>query len=155
MHVFIVYKLKWIWLNYCLRNFVGSYVLYRYKIIVDEFRTKHGLNLVRVWKNVRVIWLALIIILGDRTEVRMIGTMYYTTFENRLRIEYLYVNDSDNGCLYSDPKYVYAEIYTRLMLITKFKTSIWMILNWHSRNFSQLQFSSKEHFGDRSKELPS
>ena len=46
----------------------------------------------------------------------MVGTLNDAISEERFRIEYPQVIDSDNGCLDAKPKYVNTELYIRLML---------------------------------------
>jgi hypothetical protein len=84
---------------------------YHDKIIVSEYKI-YGTNVVRIWKNSTIIGIDSSPKGGDR----MIGSMDYSVSNNRFKVEYLYVIDSDSGCFESDPKYVNAKEYTGLMV---------------------------------------
>ena len=101
------------------RNFITQKSVipnYKGKIIVGECRLPHmdhgSIHVVRVWKNNNYFSI-------DRNSFerrKYIGALDYSVNENRFKIEFLHVFDSDNGSLNADPKYVNAKEYIKSMI---------------------------------------
>ena len=82
--------------------------LYQDKIIVAEYKI-YGKHILRIWRNSAIVGIDRSPTGGDR----MIGSMDYSMSKEKLKIEFLYVVDSDS-CSKTNPN---AKEYTKLMIL--------------------------------------